>query len=270
MDTSKRVYFASDFHLGVDARLTSKERERQIVRWLDEIAADAAEIYLVGDMFDFWFEYKAVIPRGFTRLLGKLAELRDSGLPIYFFTGNHDMWMFRYFEDEMGIPIYRQPIIREINGKTFFIGHGDGLGPGDHGYKFLKKVFSNKFCQWLFARFHPNLGVGMANYWSKRSRALNPEPPEFLGPEKEWLIVFSNEMLDKRPEIDYFIFGHRHLPIDYRLKNNKSRYINLGEWLTFNSYAVFDGEEVELQFFENEEATIYGNIHSNSLSRSKQ
>jgi UDP-2,3-diacylglucosamine hydrolase len=169
------------------------------------------------------------------------------------------MWMFRYFEEEIGIPIYRQPIIREIGGKTFFIGHGDGLGPGDHGYKLLKKVFANKLCQWLFARIHPNLGMGVANFWSGKSRSLYPEPPEFLGPEKEWLMIFSNEELDRQPNIDYFIFGHRHIPIDYLLKNNHSRYINLGEWLTFNSYAVFDGKEVQLQFFENEEATIFGN-----------
>ncbi len=267
MNTSKRVYFASDFHLGIDARLTSKERERQIVRWLDKAARDAAEIYLAGDIFDFWFEYKTVIPRGYARLLGKLAELRDEGLPLYFFTGNHDMWMFRYFEEEMGIPIYREPIIREFNGKTFFIGHGDGLGPGDHGYKILKKAFANRFCQWLFARFHPNFGVGMANYWSGKSRTLNPEPPEFLGPEKEWLIIFANEMLDLHPHIDYFIFGHRHLPIDYSLKNKSSRYINLGEWLTFNSYAVFDGEDVQLHFFENEGVKIYGNSANYSNSK---
>lgn len=259
METSKRVYFASDFHLGVDARLTSKEREKQIVRWLEQVSEDAAAIYLVGDVFDFWFEYKTVIPKGYPRLMGKLAELRDREIPIHFFTGNHDMWMFRYFEEEFGIPVNRKPIVLELSGKTFFIGHGDGLGPGDHGYKFLKKVFSNKLCQWLFARIHPNAGIGIANYWSGKSRALNPEPPEFLGPEKEWLITFSNEELDRQPHIDYFIFGHRHIPIDYLLKNNRSRYINMGEWLTFNSYAVFDGEDVQLQFFENEQATIFGN-----------
>ncbi len=259
METSKRVYFASDFHLGVDAKFTSKEREKQIVRWLEHISSDAEAIYLVGDLFDFWFEYKTVIPKGYSRLLGKLAELRDRGVPIYFFTGNHDMWMFRYFEEEMGIPIYRQPITRKIGGKTFFIGHGDGLGPGDHGYKFLKKIFANPICQWLFARLHPNFGMGMANFWSGKSRALYPEPPKFLGEDKEWLLSFSNDQLDKQPEVDFFIFGHRHLPIDYILKNKSSRYINLGEWLTFNSYAVFDGQELQLQFFENEEGLIFGN-----------
>ena len=254
--TMKKTYFASDFHLGVDARVPSRERERQIVRWLESIRHDAAAIYLVGDLFDFWFEYRTVVPKGYVRLLGKLAELRDAGIPIYFFTGNHDMWMFRYLEDEMDIPIYRQPIVREINGKTFFIGHGDGLGPGDHGYKFLKKVFSNSLCQWLFERLHPNFGIGLANYWSSRSRTANEAPETFLGADNEWLIAYANRKLDT-VAADFFIFGHRHLPIDYTLKNGHSRYINLGEWLWHNSYAVFDGETMELCFFEQEDGVVH-------------
>lgn len=251
-----KIYFASDFHLGIDARLTSEERERQVVRWLDMIKGDAAEIYLVGDVFDFWFEYATVVPKGFIRLQGKLVELRDAGIPIYFFIGNHDMWMFRYFEEEMGIPIYRKPIVRELYGKTFFIGHGDGLGPGDHGYKFLKKVFANPVCQWLFARLHPNFGISLAKYWSGKSRETNRIETVFFGEKKERLIVFANEMLDKQ-YADYFVFGHRHLPIDYTLKNNKSRYINLGEWMNYNSYAVFDGKNIEIKFFENEGAKVF-------------
>ncbi|NNF35008.1 MAG: UDP-2,3-diacylglucosamine diphosphatase, partial [Saprospiraceae bacterium] len=165
-----KTYFASDFHLGLDVSISSLEREKKIVRWMDGIKNDAKAIYLVGDVFDYWFEYGTVIPKGYTRLLGKLAELRDIGIPIYFFIGNHDMWMFRYLDEEMGIPIYRQPIQREIDGKKFFIGHGDGLGPGDHGYKFIKSIFSNRFCQWLFARIHPNLGIRIMKYVSGRSR----------------------------------------------------------------------------------------------------
>ncbi len=258
MNSRQNIYFASDFHLGVDARRSSRERERQIVRWLDEIKADAAAIYLVGDVFDFWFEYKRVVPKGYVRLLGKLAELRDAGIPIYFFIGNHDMWMFRYFEEEMGIPIYRRPVLREHGGKVFFIGHGDGLGPGDYGYKFIKKVFANPFCQWLFERLHPNFGIRLANFFSGKSREANHEPPDFLGEDQEWLIAYANEQLD-RLEVDYFVFGHRHLPIDHTLKNGRSRYINLGEWMTFNSYAVFDGETMEIKFFENEEGRVFGN-----------
>lgn len=252
MTTSKKnIYFASDFHLGVPGHTSSIEREKQIVRWLDQIKADAAALYLVGDVFDFWFDYRAVVPRGYVRLLGKLAELRDGGLPIYFFTGNHDMWMFSYFEEELDIPTYRQPIIRELHGKTFFIGHGDGLGPGDYGYKFLKKVFANPLCQWLFARLHPNFAIGLARFWSGRSRAANPYENQFFGPDNEWLIQFSNEKLQE-VKADFFVFGHRHLPIDYMLNNGKSRYINLGEWINYNSYAVFDGEELRLEAFEKE------------------
>ncbi len=251
-----KIYFASDFHLGIDARLTSAERERQVVRWLDLIKKDATEIYLVGDIFDFWFEYATVVPKGYVRLLGKLAELRDSGILIYFFIGNHDMWMFRYFEEELGIPIYRKPIVRKLFGKAFFIGHGDGLGPGDHGYKFLKKVFANPVCQWLFARLHPNFGIGLATFWSRKSREHNRIETEFYGEEKERLLAYANRKLDQQ-YADYYIFGHRHLPIDYTLKNGKSRYINLGEWMNYNSYAVFDGEDVEIKFFENEEAICF-------------
>jgi UDP-2,3-diacylglucosamine hydrolase len=253
----KKVYFASDFHLGIDARLSSRDREKQIVRWLDQIRVDAHSIYLVGDVFDFWFEYKTVVPKGYVRLLGKLAALRDEGIPIYFFTGNHDMWMFRYFEEELGIPIYREPIVREIMGKTFFIGHGDGLGPGDHGYKFIKRVFANRFCQWLFERLHPNFGIGLAQYWSGKSRGAQKEEAKYLGEEKEWLISYVRRKI-KEVQADYFIFGHRHLPIDYTIQGTHSRYINLGEWMNFNSYAVFDGKELELTFFENEKGKVYG------------
>ena len=252
----KRTYFASDFHLGIDGRLSSAERERQIVRWLDQIKADAATVYLVGDLFDFWFEYRRAVPRGYVRLLGKLAELRDAGIPVVLFTGNHDMWMFDYLEQELDVPVYREPIIREIHGKTFFIGHGDGLGPGDYGYKFIKKVFANRLCQWLFARLHPNFGIGLAEYFSRSSRAANHGEDTFLGEDKEWLIAYCKRKSKQLPEVDYFVFGHRHLPIDYQLPNGRSRYINLGEWINFNSFAVFDGQELALQFFENPDGRV--------------
>ncbi len=254
----KKIYFASDFHLGIDARLTSQEREKKIVRWLDFIKHDAHEIYLVGDVFDFWFEYRNVVPKGYVRLFGKLAELRDQGIPIFFFIGNHDMWMFRYFETEFDIPIIRKPIVKEWNGKKFFIGHGDGLGPGDHGYKFLKKVFANPICQFLFGSIHPTWGMGLANYWSQKSRAFSPADLKFLKEEKEWLLQFCNEKM-KELHVDFFIFGHRHLPIDYTLKNGTSRYINIGEWMHACSYGVFDGNDMKIHFFENEEGKIYKN-----------
>jgi UDP-2,3-diacylglucosamine hydrolase len=247
--TKKKTYFASDFHLGSDAKFTSKERERQLVKWLDSIRKDAEALYLVGDVFDFWFEYKTVVPKGYVRILGKLAEMRDEGLPIYFFIGNHDMWMFKYFEEELNIPTYRKPIVREIQGKTFFIGHGDGLGPGDQGYKMIKKIFANPICQWLFARLHPNFGIALANFWSNKSREANKHENKFLGADREWLIAYCNRKLKTHP-VDYFVFGHRHLPIDHMLEDGKTRYVNLGDWLNFYSYGVFDGEELRLEYFD--------------------
>jgi len=248
MLAAKKIYFASDFHLGVPSYEKSLEREKRIVRWLDEIKKDAQEIYLMGDMFDFWFEYKHAAPKGFIRLLGKIAELTDAGIPVHFFTGNHDMWMFDYLPKEIGVTIYREPIEKVYNGKTFYLGHGDGLGPGDRGYKFIKKVFANKFCQWLFARIHPNFGIGMANYWSRKSRLSNgPDDEKFTGEENEWLVIYAKEILQKK-HFDYFIFGHRHLPLDIKL-SEKSRYVNLGEWVNYNTYAVFDGNTVELKKF---------------------
>jgi len=242
-----KIYFASDFHLGIPDSLTSRERENCIVRWLDFIKADASEIFLMGDVFDFWFEYATVIPKGFIRFQGKLAELSDSGIKITFFKGNHDMWMFDYFAKEMGIDIVSDQLILERNGKRFYLHHGDGLGPGDEMYKILKKIFRSKTCQWLFARLHPNLGVGIAQRWSKNSRAQNAKLEIFKDVEDEWLYSHSRELLQK-DYYDFLIFGHRHLPLDLSL--GKSRYINLGEWLNFNSYAVFDGDHLELKYFE--------------------
>jgi UDP-2,3-diacylglucosamine hydrolase len=245
-----KIYFISDFHLGIPDYDKSLQREKKIVHWLDMVRKDAAEIYILGDIFDFWFEYKHAIPKGFIRLLGKLAELADEGIKLHYFTGNHDMWVFEYLPKEIGMTLYREPVQREINGKKFFIGHGDGLGPGDHGYKFIKKVFANKFCQWLFARLHPNFGIGMANYWSRRSRFSTGDFDEkYLGDDKEYLVVFANEIL-KKEYYDYFIFGHRHLPLDIKV-GEKSRYINLGDWIKYFTYAEFDGKNLELKKFEN-------------------
>ncbi len=250
MNPNKKIYFASDFHLGAPNHEESLVREKLIVKWLDEIKADAEEIYLMGDVFDFWFEYRQTAPKGFLRLLGKLAEISDSGIPITMFTGNHDMWMFEYLPKEIGVTIYREPIERIFNGKKFYLGHGDGLGPGDYGYKFIKKVFANKVCQWLFARLHPNFGMGMAHYWSHKSRASNGGENEekFVSVEHEWLAIYAKEILQKQ-HYDYFIFGHRHLPLDIQL-TDKSKYINLGEWINYNSYAVFDGNDLVLKYYK--------------------
>lgn len=245
----KKIYFASDFHLGVPDYQSSLAREKRIVAWLNTVSKDAQAIYLLGDIFDFWFEYNKAIPKGFIRLQGKLAELRDAGMPIYFFTGNHDMWMFDYFEKEMGIIIYREPQILKIGSNKMLIGHGDGLGPGDSTYKILKKIFASKTCQWLFARIHPNLGITIADKWSRHSRIANTKMEEkFQGEENEFLLTYCRE-LEQHTHHDFYIFGHRHLPLDLKVGEN-SRYINLGEWVHFDTYASYDGKNVELKKFE--------------------
>ncbi|MBL0357752.1 MAG: UDP-2,3-diacylglucosamine diphosphatase [Chitinophagaceae bacterium] len=249
LQPDKKIYFLSDFHLGAPNAAVSLQREKTIVQLLDEIKSEAQEIFLVGDMFDFWFEYKTVVPKGFVRLLGKLAELSDSGTKLHFFVGNHDMWIRDYFQKELNMQVYFEPTHFEFNEKKFLIGHGDGQGPGDHKYKFLKKIFRNPICQWMFGIIPPSIGMGLANYFSHKSRQADKGYEEkFLGEDKEWLITYCREVLEKE-SIDYFIFGHRHLAIDFALNSN-SRYINLGEWINFNSYAVFDGDTTTLAYYK--------------------
>ncbi len=252
MPFSGKIYFASDLHLGVPDKLSSSQRERLFVLWLDEIKKDAKEIFIIGDIFDFWHEYYTVVPKGFIRIQGKIAEICDSGITVHIFTGNHDLWMFGYFEKELGVEVHKQAIQREFNGKKFFIGHGDGLGPKDYGYKFIKKVFSNRACQFFFKWLHPDVGVRIANYFSYKSRfqdAGRKKPAEeFRGEENEWLIQYCKRKLE-RQHFDFFIFGHRHLPLDIPVNGN-SRYINTGDWLDYNSYAVFDGENLKLKYYD--------------------
>ena len=250
MHTDKKIYFLSDFHLGMPNFESSLIREKKIVAFLDEIKNDAKEIFIVGDMFDFWYEYKNVVPKGYTRILGKLAALTDSGIDVHFFVGNHDMWMQGYFEKELSIPVYSDNKVFERFGKKIYIAHGDGLGPGDEGYKFLKKIFRNKFCQWLFGFAHPIIGIGIANFFSQKSKEKTGSNDQFfLGEDKEWLIIYSKEMLQKE-HFDFFVFGHRHLPLKLELSSN-STYINLGDWITNFTYAVFDGKNFELKKWEN-------------------
>jgi len=246
---NKKIYFLSDFHLGAPNAAASLQREKSIVQFLEEAKKDAEHIFLVGDMFDFWFEYKTVVPKGFVRLLGKLAELSDMGIQLHFFVGNHDMWVRNYFQQELNMKVYFEPARFEFNGKKFLVGHGDGQGPGDHKYKFLKKIFRSPLCQWLFGIIPPAIGMGLANYFSQKSRQADKSYEEkFLGEENEWLIIYSREILQKEA-IDYFIFGHRHLAIDFTLNSN-SRYINLGEWINITSYAVFDGNTTTLAYYK--------------------
>ena len=246
MTINKNIYFASDQHFGAPTAKKSLVREQKFVNWLESIKNDAEVIFLLGDLFDFWFEYKKVIPKGFVRVLGKLAELRDSGIQIHFFVGNHDLWMQDYFETELNIPIYHSPKEFTFNKKTFLIGHGDGLGPGDKGYKRMKKVFTNPFSKWLYRWLHPDIGVKLAQYLSVKNKLISGEEDvKFLGEENEWLVIYSKRKLAEK-HIDYFIFGHRHLPLEIELSKN-SKYINTGDWITHFTYGVFDGQQLTLK-----------------------
>ncbi len=243
---NKKIYFASDNHLGLEAELSSREREKIFVSWLEEVRKDAAAIYLLGDLFDFWFEYKQVVPRGFVRVLGKLAEITDSGIPIIFFVGNHDLWMKDYFQNELGITVHHNPIEIKIEDTVIMIGHGDGLGPGDKGYKRMKKVFKNPFFQWLYRLIHPDLGIRFGQYLSQKNKLISGEEDiKFLGEDKEWLGAYSKSKLEKK-HYDYFVFGHRHLPLAIDL-GKQSQYINLGDWITHFTYGVFDGKTLSLK-----------------------
>lgn len=247
---NKKIYFLSDFHLGAPDVTNSLVREKRIVAFLESIRHNAQVIFIVGDMFDFWYEYKTVVPKGYTRVFGKLAEITDSGIPIHFFVGNHDMWMNGYFEQELNIPVYHHPKVFEFNSKQFYIGHGDGLGPDDHSYKFLKKIFRSPICNWLFGQLHPTLGIGLANYFSRKSREKADNADEhFLGEDKEWLIIYCKQLLQQQP-YDFFIFGHRHLPLNFRLSETSS-YINLGDWIRNFTYATFDGSKMQLHKWPN-------------------
>jgi len=245
----KKIYFSSDNHLGAPTPEASLPREKVFVNWLDTVKEDAAAIFLLGDLFDFWFEYKQVVPKGFVRVLGKLAELSDSGIPIYFFVGNHDLWMNGYFEKELNITVFHKPQEFTIDNKLFLIGHGDGLGPNDNGYKRMKKVFINPFSKWLFRWLHPDLGVKLAKYLSVKNKLISgDEDVKFLGEDKEWLVKYAQRKLECK-HYDYFIFGHRHLPMEIKVGEN-STYFNLGDWITHFTYGVFDGERFELKKFE--------------------
>jgi UDP-2,3-diacylglucosamine hydrolase len=236
---NKKVYFASDQHLGAPTHEASFPREKKFVAWLDEIKEDAEAIFLLGDLFDFWFEYKTVVPKGFVRTLGKLAEIKDSGIPIYFFVGNHDLWMYDYFKKELNIPVFHEPQVFKINNKIFFIGHGDGLGPEDKGYKRMKKVFTFPLFKWLFRWLHPDLGVRLGQYMSVKNKVISgDEDAKYLGEEKEWLVQYCKRKLSQA-HYDYFVFGHRHLPLEVQLEEN-SMYLNLGDWIQYFTYGEFE------------------------------
>ena len=250
MKPNSKIYFASDQHFGAPTAAASFPREQKFVAWLDEIKKDADAIFLLGDLFDFWFEYKTVVPKGFVRVLGKLAELKDAGIPVYFFVGNHDLWMGDYFEKELNIPVYHNNQEFTFNGKSFLIGHGDGKGPGDKGYKRMKKIFKNPFSKWLFNWLHPDIGVKLAQYLSVKNKLISgAEDVKFLGKDNEWLVQYCNRKLTTK-QYDFFVFGHRHLPLEIDLTQN-SKYVNLGDWIGYFTYGVFDGETMKLETYKN-------------------
>jgi UDP-2,3-diacylglucosamine hydrolase len=245
----KKIYFLSDFHLGAPNEIDSRKREERLVRFLNDAKQDAAAFFIVGDIFDFWFEYKTVVPKGFVRILGCLAQIADAGIPLHIFTGNHDLWMKDYFAKELNAKVYFEPQLFALGTKQFYIGHGDGLGPGDYGYKRLKKIFTSKLCQWLFRWSHPDIGIRIANYFSSKSRAKTGSSDEvFLGEDKEWLIIYTKEKA-REMKVDYFIFGHRHFAIDYAI-DAQTRYINLGDWIKLYTYGVYDGDSMQLLKWE--------------------
>ncbi|NMM49464.1 UDP-2,3-diacylglucosamine diphosphatase [Marinigracilibium pacificum] len=249
LQTGKKLYFASDFHLGVDAFDTSQEREEKIIAWLKSISDDAHVVFLVGDIFDFWFEYRKVVPKGFIGFLNQVREVVKKGIPVYFFKGNHDMWMFDYIPEITGASIISDELILKVNGKRLFVHHGDGLGPGDKSYKLLKKVFRSKLCQWLFALLHPAIGMGIAHFWSSQSKKKNnglEQSFEDKFKENIWLYCKESEKTD---HFDMYICGHRHLVLDLEVEPD-SRYYNIGEWMTGSPYGVFDGENFKLCTFK--------------------
>ncbi|MBO4234639.1 UDP-2,3-diacylglucosamine hydrolase [Riemerella anatipestifer] len=250
LEDGKKIYFASDQHFGAPTPEASKLREQKFVQWLEDIRHDAQVLFLMGDLFDFWHEWQFVVPKGFVRVLGKLAELKDQGIDLYFFVGNHDLWMKDYFEKELGIPVFFEKRYATINGKRFLLAHGDGLGPGDKGYKRMKKVFTNPLAQWLFKWLHPDISMRLALYLSQKNKMISgEEDKEFLGEDREFLIRYSKEKL-KAEHIDYFVFGHRHLPMILEVGAGAS-YVNLGDWISYYSYGVFDGSQFQLKYLGN-------------------
>ncbi|HON19541.1 MAG TPA: UDP-2,3-diacylglucosamine diphosphatase [Salinivirgaceae bacterium] len=245
----KKIYFASDVHLGFPNYREGRTRELRFAAWLDSIENDVEELYLLGDIFDFWFEYKKVVPRGFTRIIGRLASLSDRGIPIHFFVGNHDLWLTDYLLTEVGVIIHREPYEIIRNGRSFYLAHGDGLGSGDHGYKLLKKIFTNRTLRWLYAGLHPNFALKLAHLWSKNSRYSKGLIAEEFNPYSDILFNYAKD-LEKKQHHDYYIFGHRHRPLDLQIPESGAHFINLGDWLTHFTYASFNGEKLTLHKFE--------------------
>jgi len=252
----KPIYFLSDAHLGSWGIPHGRMQERRLVRFLDSIKEKAAAVYLLGDIFDFWYEYKYVVPRGYTRLLGKISELTDMGVEVHFFTGNHDIWAYNYLERECGVVLHQKPETTELYGKIFYLAHGDGLGDPDPSFKLIRWIFHNPVCQWLFSALHPRWGIWFGQTWARYSRLKHEaeEPPAYMGEDREHLVLYTKQYMKEHTNIDYFIYGHRHIELDLQFSNKaKARMIILGDWITQFTYVVYDGEHLFMsQYIEGE------------------
>jgi len=252
----KNIYFVSDLHLGAPALRNNKEREMLFANWLRSIRNDVGTLFLMGDFFDFWFEYKKVIPKGFVRSLGALAELCDSGVTVHFFTGNHDIWAFDYLSEEIGMHVHTDPVRMDFYGKSFFLSHGDDLGKKDFGYQFIKNLFHNRLAQWIFAKIHPDPAIRLAHYWSKKSRLSHKISDQgFKGLDSEDQFLFAKSVL-KKAHYDYFVFGHRHIELNAPIEDN-SRLVILGDWIRLFSYGIFDGNEFRIEHIKEEKLKEY-------------
>ena len=253
----KNIYFLSDAHLGSRALRHTRQQERRLVRFLDDIKEKAEAVYLLGDMFDFWFEYRMVVPRGFTRFLGKLSELTDSGVEVHYFAGNHDLWTWDYLVEECGVILHREPMTLSLADKTFYIGHGDGLGDPDPRFRFIRSLFHSPLCQWLFRWLHPDLGMRFGLNWAKHSRLAHGEggDPPYLGEDKEHLVLYAKDYLRSHPDVNYFLFGHRHIELDLML-SDQCRMVILGDWISQYTYAVFDGEHLYMENYVEGETKV--------------
>jgi len=250
VDIGKKIYFVSDLHLGAMALKNNNERELLFVDWLQTIRNDASMLFLMGDYFDFWFEYRKVVPKGFVRSLGALASICDSGIPVHFFTGNHDIWAFDYLSEEIGMIVHRENVSMELLGKKFFLSHGDDLGKKDFGYQLIKNFFHNRIAQWTFAKIHPDLSFRLAHYWSKKSRLSYKNGDTFAKSiESEEQYIYAKSVLGKE-HFDYFVFGHRHIVLDTPLAAD-SRLIILGDWIRKFSYGIFDGTDFKIETIDN-------------------
>ena len=253
----KNIYFISDAHLGSLAIKHGRTQERRLVRFLDDIKDKASAVYLLGDMFDFWYEYRHAVPKGYTRFLGKLSELTDMGVEVHYFTGNHDIWMYGYLEQECGVTIHTKPLTTELYGKIFYMAHGDGLGDDDRKFLFIRSVFHNKVCQRLFSSLHPRWGIAFGLEWAKRSRLKRPDgkEPPYMGENNEVLVRYTKDYMKTHPDIDYFLYGHRHIELDLML-SRKTRMMILGDWISQFTYAVFDGEHLFMEEYTEGETKL--------------